>query len=127
MRQRRYALALLLRLLRVRIALRRAYSRSRSPALLDPLVCVRVSPSLGCAVSYALFRGARPGDASVCVCCRRGRFGAVREISARAPAIRLLLLLASWRAIGHDAAVDPLSLLTLRLCASKGPSECGSS
>ena len=56
---------LLLWLLCVRIALRRAYSRSRSPALLDPLVYVRGSPSHGCAVSYALFRGARPGDASV--------------------------------------------------------------
>ena len=65
---RRCALALLLRLLRVRVALRLAYSRSRSPASLDPLVCVRVFPSLDCAVSYALFQGARPGDVSVCEC-----------------------------------------------------------
>ena len=49
---------------------------------------------------------------------------AVRGSSARAPAICLLLLLASWRSVGHDAAVDPLSLLTLRLCASRGPSGC---
>ena len=84
LRWRRYAFALSLRLLRVRIALRRAYSRSRSPALLDLLVCVRVSPSLGWAALYVIFRDARPGEASVQLYCRRGRLRTVRRSSARA-------------------------------------------
>ena len=83
--------------------------------------------SPGCAVSCALFRDARPGDPSVCVYCRRGRPSAVHRSSTRAPASRLLLLIASWRAVGHDASVDPLSVRVLLLSTCGGPSGCYSS